>query len=127
VTDTLPTDGAPDSAADTPRATAVGASPDTAPGTAAVAAPVPTAAPTAAERTVAEARRRIDDLDGRIIELVRQRSEVSGEVQQARMGAGGRRLHLAREMEILRTYGEALGRPGTALAMTLLELGRGKV
>jgi chorismate mutase len=48
-------------------------------------------------------------------------------VQQARIGAGGRRVHLAREMEILRAYGDALGRPGTALAMTLLELCRGRV
>jgi chorismate mutase len=29
-------------------------------------------------------------------------------------------------MEILRTYGDALGRPGTTLAMTLLELCRGR-
>jgi chorismate mutase len=44
------------------------------------------------------------------------------------MGAGGRRVHLAREMEILRTYGDALGgRPGTSVAMTLLELCRGTV
>ncbi|WP_335978165.1 MULTISPECIES: chorismate mutase [Streptomycetaceae] len=83
--------------------------------------------PPDAEQTITEARQRIDDLDLRIIELVRQRVGVSQEVQAARMGAGGRRLHLAREMEVLRVYGDALGRPGTALAMTLLELGRGKV
>nr|WP_235032192.1 chorismate mutase [Actinacidiphila yanglinensis] len=83
--------------------------------------------PSAAEQVIAEARQRIDALDGQIIELVRRRVEISGEVQRARMGAGGRRLHLAREMEVLRVYGDALGRPGTALAMTLLELGRGRV
>ncbi|BBA99610.1 hypothetical protein RVR_6307 [Actinacidiphila reveromycinica] len=82
--------------------------------------------PPETEQTIADARQRIDDLDTRIIDLVRQRVGVSQEVQRARMGAGGRRLHLAREMEVLRAYGDALGRPGTALAMTLLELGRGR-
>ncbi|MEW1861466.1 chorismate mutase [Streptomyces sp. NPDC088194] len=83
--------------------------------------------PSDTEQIIAEARQRIDDLDARIIELVQQRAAVSQEVQRARMGAGGRRLHLAREMEVLRAYGDTLGRPGTALAMTLLELGRGRV
>lgn len=83
--------------------------------------------PQDAERVIAEARQRIDALDTRIIELVHERMAASGQVQQARMGAGGRRVHLAREMEILRAYGDALGRPGTALAMTLLELCRGRV
>jgi chorismate mutase len=94
------------------------------------AAPSPAPAPTPSpspETVIAEARRRIDDLDARIIELVRERMDVSAEVQRARMGSGGRRLHLAREMEILRGYGDALGKPGTALAMTLLELCRGRV
>ncbi|HEY5837314.1 chorismate mutase [Streptomyces sp.] len=68
----------------------------------------------------------MDELDSRLIALVRERMTVSGEIQAARIGSGGRRVHLAREMEILRTYGEALGKPGTALAMTLLELCRGR-
>jgi chorismate mutase len=79
------------------------------------------------ETLIAERRRRIDDLDARIIALVGERVAVSGEIQAARIGAGGRRLHLNREMEVLRTYGQALGRPGTALGMTLLELCRGRV
>lgn len=79
------------------------------------------------EALIAERRRRIDALDARLIDLVRERMNVSAEVQAARVGSGGRRVHLAREMEILRAYGDALGRPGTALAMTLLELCRGKV
>ncbi|MEV6005448.1 chorismate mutase [Streptomyces sp. NPDC051976] len=72
-------------------------------------------------------RGRIDTLDARIIALVQERMAVSGEIQAARIGSGGRRVHLAREMEILRTYGDALGKPGTTLAMTLLELCRGRV
>jgi chorismate mutase len=77
---------------------------------------------------IAASRLRIDDLDARIIALVRERMAVSGEIQSARIGSGGRRVHLARELEVLRTYGDALGgRPGTAVAMTLLELCRGRV
>ncbi|WUV84804.1 chorismate mutase [Streptomyces sp. NBC_01476] len=81
-----------------------------------------------ADVLIAERRQRIDDLDARIIALVGERMAVSAEIQTARIGAGGRRVALTREMEVLRTYGEALGsKPGTALAMTLLELCRGRV
>jgi chorismate mutase len=76
---------------------------------------------------IAGKRRRIDDLDARVIALVGERMALSAEIQTARIGSGGRRLHLNREMEVLRTYGEALGKPGTALGMTLLELCRGRV
>lgn len=87
----------------------------------------PASGPASAEQVIAADRRRIDDLDARIIALVRERVEVSRRVQAARTGAGGRRVHLAREMEILRAYGDALGRPGTSVAMALLELCRGTV
>ncbi|MET9481135.1 chorismate mutase [Streptomyces sp. NPDC006638] len=73
------------------------------------------------------ARERVDALDDRIIGLVRERMAVSAAVQRARMTSGGRRIHLSRENEILGRYRDALGRPGTALAMTLLELSRGRV
>jgi chorismate mutase len=75
---------------------------------------------------IAAKRRRIDELDAALVALVRERMAVSGEIQAARLGGGGRRIHLAREMEVLRAYGAALGRPGTALGMTLLELCRGR-
>lgn len=77
------------------------------------------------QAVIAEARQRIDGLDTRIIALIQERMEVSAEVQRARMGAGGRRVHLSREMEVLRAYGEALGKPGTTVAMSLLDLCRG--
>jgi chorismate mutase len=80
-----------------------------------------------AATVIAGARDRIDDLDGRIIELIQERIGVSAEVQQARMASGGRRLSLNRGMEILTRYSDALGRPGTTLAMTLLELCRGRI
>jgi chorismate mutase len=77
-------------------------------------------------QTVAESRRRIDDLDDAIIELIQLRMTVSAEVQRARLATGGRRLSLSREMEILARYREALGTHGTAMAMALLELCRGR-
>ncbi|WP_374119225.1 chorismate mutase [Streptomyces odontomachi] len=73
------------------------------------------------------ARARIDALDERIIGLVRERMAVSALIQESRISSGGRRVNLSREMEILSHYRNALGRPGTSLAMTLLELSRGRI
>ncbi|MFF8913376.1 chorismate mutase [Streptomyces sp. NPDC015032] len=91
---------------------------------------------TAAEKTgahtdeaaalIAGARSRIDALDDRIIGLVQERMAVSAVIQEARITSGGRRINLSREMEILGQYRDALGKPGTSLAMTLLELCRGR-
>ncbi|MEU7300687.1 chorismate mutase [Streptomyces sp. NPDC007206] len=82
---------------------------------------------TTAEETIAGARERIDVLDDRIIGLIQERMAVSAVVQQTRIASGGRRVNLSREMEILGRYREALGKPGTTLAMTLLELCRGRI
>lgn len=79
------------------------------------------------EESSSGARPRIDALDEQIIALVRERMTVSAGIQRARIASGGRRVHLSREMEILARYREELGRPGTAMAMTLLELCRGRV
>ncbi|PCG82162.1 chorismate mutase [Streptomyces sp. WZ.A104] len=94
-------------------------------------------AATAAERTGARtdeaatliggARERIDALDDRIIGLVQERMAVSAVIQEARITSGGRRVNLSRETAVLGHYRDALGKPGTALAMTLLELCRGRV
>lgn len=99
-------------------------------------------APTAAARTATEltgartdeaasligdARSRIDALDDRIIGLVQERMAVSTVIQEARISSGGRRVNLSREMDILSHYSDTLGKPGTSLAMTLLELCRGRV
>ncbi|MFR9794435.1 chorismate mutase [Streptomyces sp. MS06] len=80
-----------------------------------------------AAHLIADARERIDALDDRIIGLVQERMAVSAEIQEARITSGGRRVNLSREMEVLGRYRDALGRPGTALAMTLLELCRGRI
>ncbi|MFD4988771.1 chorismate mutase [Streptomyces sp. NPDC058374] len=82
--------------------------------------------PGAAE-LIGGARERIDALDDRIIGLVQERIAVSAVIQEARISSGGRRVNLSREMEILSHYRDALGAPGTSLAMTLLELSRGRV
>ncbi|MGW1974724.1 chorismate mutase [Streptomyces sp. NPDC001889] len=97
----------------------------------------PAARSTAAERTgartdeaaglIAGARERIDTLDDRIIGLVHERMAVSAVIQDARISSGGRRVNLARETEVLTHFRDALGKPGTSLAMTLLELCRGRV
>lgn len=73
------------------------------------------------------ARERIDTLDDRIIGLVQERMAVSAVIQEARITSGGRRVNLSRETAVLGHYRDALGKPGTALAMTLLELCRGRV
>ncbi|MFV0134137.1 chorismate mutase [Streptomyces sp. HMX87] len=73
------------------------------------------------------ARERIDALDDRIIGLIQERVAVSAVIQEARITSGGRRVNLSREMEVLDHYRQALGKPGTALAMTLLELCRGRI
>lgn len=80
-----------------------------------------------AAELITGARERIDALDDRIIGLVQERIAVSAVIQQERIASGGRRVNLSREMEILAHYRDALGRPGTTLAMTLLELCRGKI
>ncbi|WEO95809.1 chorismate mutase [Streptomyces sp. FXJ1.172] len=82
---------------------------------------------TSPEEIITDARERIDVLDDRIIGLIQERMAVSAVVQQTRIASGGRRVHLSREMEILGRYREALGKPGTSLAMTLLELSRGRI
>ncbi|MFD5490077.1 chorismate mutase [Streptomyces virginiae] len=82
---------------------------------------------TTPEQLIAESRTRIDAIDDRIIGLIQERMAVSTVIQDARIASGGRRVHLSREMEVLPHWSDALGRPGTALAMTLLELCRGRV
>ncbi|MCX3058390.1 chorismate mutase [Streptomyces beihaiensis] len=80
-----------------------------------------------AAEVISGARGRIDALDDRIIGLVQERMAVSAVIQDARIASGGRRVNLSREMEVLGHYREALGKPGTSLAMTLLELCRGRI
>ncbi len=75
---------------------------------------------------VLSGRDRIDAIDAEIADLILRRVEASRQIQAARIADGGRRVDLRRETEIIGRYSAALGRPGTAIAMALLELGRGR-
>ncbi|MDQ0844540.1 chorismate mutase [Streptomyces sp. V1I6] len=80
-----------------------------------------------AATVITGARERIDALDDRIIGLIQERMAVSAVIQDARIASGGRRVNLAREMAVLGHYRDALGKPGTSIAMTMLELCRGRI
>ncbi|MEU6439101.1 chorismate mutase [Streptomyces sp. NPDC047046] len=123
-TDTAGTDTAAGDAAPVPDVPTVPATPQ---GWARKPSTAPTGSIPEHERMITDARERIDAIDDRIIGLIQERSAVSAVVQKARVEAGGRRVNLSREMEVLSHYRDALGKQGTALAMTLLELSRGRV
>ncbi|HLV59604.1 MAG TPA: chorismate mutase [Natronosporangium sp.] len=74
---------------------------------------------------IARLRARIDEIDEAIIRLWRERAELSRRVGEARLAAGGTRLVLAREREILERYHAALGPDGTQVGLLLLRAGRG--
>ena len=74
---------------------------------------------------LADLRARIDALDADLLRLVRERSEVSARIGAARRASGGPRIVHARENEVVGRWRSELGRPGAAIAMALLELGRG--
>jgi chorismate mutase len=82
---------------------------------------------TAEPGSVPDNRARIDAIDAELIELISRRVAVSAEIQAARLSSGGRRLDLSRETEVIGRYTRELGRPGTSVAMALLELGRGRI
>ncbi|GCD95461.1 chorismate mutase [Embleya hyalina] len=86
-----------------------------------------TTPPQTSEDVIDAGRTRIDDLDRRIIALITERVDISAEIQRVRVAAGGARVQLSREMEVIARYREGLGKPGTTVALTLLELCRGRV
>jgi chorismate mutase len=81
---------------------------------------------TGAPQTIAEGRRKIDELDGRIIDLIRQRVQVSRGVQQARTSAGGQQTDPRREEAIVARYQSALGPSGAEVAHAVLDASRGR-
>jgi chorismate mutase len=81
----------------------------------------------AADQHISALRARIDEIDDTIIRLWQERAAISHEVGVTRVAAGGTRLVLAREQEILDRFREALGSDGTQLAMLILRAGRGKL
>ncbi|MGW1991091.1 chorismate mutase [Embleya sp. NPDC001921] len=83
--------------------------------------------PRSPDDVIGAGRARIDDLDRRIIALITERVDTSAEIQRVRVASGGNRVQLSREMEVIARYREGLGKPGTTVALTLLELCRGRV
>jgi chorismate mutase len=81
----------------------------------------------AAEDRIAALRTRLDEIDHTIIDLWRERAAISQEIGATRVAAGGTRLVLSREQEILQRYREAIGADGTQLAMLVLRAGRGRL
>ena len=73
-----------------------------------------------------EGRARIDAIDNEIIALVRERVATSGELQRIRMAAGEPRIAHTRELQIVAHYSDSFGKPGASLALTILELCRGR-
>jgi chorismate mutase len=79
---------------------------------------------TATDR-ISDLRRRIDEIDGQLIDLWRERAGISGEVGRVRIASGGTRLVLERERQIVDRFREALGADGVQLALLILRAGRG--
>jgi chorismate mutase len=79
---------------------------------------------TPADGDIDALRTEIDWLEAEILRLVKRRAEVSQTIGAARMAAGGTRIVVNREMDVLARYRE-LGPEGRKLAMALLALGRG--
>ena len=80
-----------------------------------------------ADTHITELRTRIDEIDETIISLWLERAAISREVGQTRVAAGGTRLVLSREQEILDRFRTALGADGAQLALLILRAGRGKL
>jgi chorismate mutase len=74
---------------------------------------------------IAAIRQRIDEIDRALIALWHERADLSRTVGATRVAAGGTRLVLSREREILDRFRSALGADGTQLALLLLRAGRG--
>lgn len=70
-------------------------------------------------------RAAIDRVDAQIRDLVRQRQVLSVQVQEFRAEDGHPEVQHGRENDIVRSYADALGRPGTRIALELLALCRG--
>lgn len=75
--------------------------------------------------SVDEGRTRLDAIDAELRALVLARREISQQVQRLRREAGGSRIEHSRENQIVNAYGDALGRAGVGLALSVLEICRG--
>ena len=67
------------------------------------------AAPSDPAERILELRTAIDACDAEIIALVQRRLAISKEIGSLRAAAGGTRLSLSREQQVLARFGDALG------------------
>ena len=81
----------------------------------------------AADDRIADLRTEIDACDTEIIRLVQRRLEVSAEIGELRRAAGGTRLSLAREQQVVARFQDALGPDGATLGLLLLRHARGRL
>lgn len=77
--------------------------------------------------SVEDGRALLDDIDRRLMQLLAERREVSTQVQQLRVQAGGSRVEHSRENAIIRRWVEALGDSGAELALAVLAHCRGRL
>lgn len=70
-------------------------------------------------------REQIDALDAALIQLIKERAQVSRRIQSARINAGGSRVELGRERTVLATYRTGLGPEGGTVADAVLQVCRG--
>ncbi|ONH51670.1 hypothetical protein CcI49_35280 [Frankia sp. CcI49] len=75
--------------------------------------------------SIAEGRTVIDVLDVELRALIARRLEISRRIQEIRLSSGRPRVEYSRESEIIRSWHEAFGQPGSQLAFALLTLCRG--
>jgi chorismate mutase len=87
---------------------------------------IATITPDEADAAIDRLREQIDAIDDEIVAIVLRRIAVSKQIQAVRMAHGGRRREHSRELKIVNTYVDSLGRTGSQLALTLLELARGR-
>ncbi|MFH7600478.1 chorismate mutase [Streptomyces racemochromogenes] len=73
---------------------------------------------------ITERKAHLASLDREIMELIHERNATCEQLRVLRRLAGLREFQLAHENEVLSQYHEALGRPGTAIALQLLALAR---
>ncbi|MEV0899197.1 chorismate mutase [Actinoplanes sp. NPDC049802] len=80
---------------------------------------------TVAVDDIGDMRQRIDEIDGALMALWRERAELSQIIGATRLAAGGTRLVLSRERQVLERFREGIGTEGVQLALLLLRAGRG--
>jgi chorismate mutase len=75
---------------------------------------------------VTDGRDSIDAIDGELLRLLARRREVSAQIQQLRVDAGGSRVEHSRENAIIRRWADSLGDGGAELALAVLAHCRGR-